>query len=98
MLYDLIPPDEMAKLFNEMAYEMLIAHKKGKTYVRVLEQMLMNPVAILGKDVRWTDAQEGRNEFIRMFFNAAHHHMNKKEKDSKPKNVKRTRKEVIANE
>ena len=98
MLLDLLPHDEMLKLTREMAYELLVAHKKSETYVKVLKQFLYMPVAIFGKDIAITHGNEGRNEFIRQLFNYAHQHMNEKNKDTKVKTVKRTRKEVIANE
>lgn len=82
-------------LLNEMAYEILIVHKKAKEYSRMLEQMLMCPTAMLGKDLSWTWANEGRNEFIRAMINGAHKHMNQKPKDNTIKKVKRSRKEVV---
>ncbi len=89
------PTNPLITLLNEMCYEILISHKKGKEYTRMIEQMLMHPVAMLGKDVCWTYAHEGRNEFLRAMLNGANKHMNEKQKDNKVKTVKRSRKAVI---
>lgn len=98
MLNNKIPDNEIANLFNEMCYEILVKHTKGATYVRLIEQMLMMPVVMLGKDLCWSQANEGRNEFLRSMFNGAYKCMNAKPKDNKIKKVTRSKKDPLKNE
>ncbi len=90
MLNDRIPDDELENLLGEMFYELLVKHKNGKTYCRVLEHLLMKPVFIFGKDVHLSSGFEGRNEFIRRMFNWANAFMTQPLKDKKIKKVQRT--------
>jgi hypothetical protein len=98
MLINDIPIEERQNLFNEMCYELFIKHKKGQTYARIMELILMNPVAIFGKEIDWTFGNEGRNEFIRHMFNSTKHFMNKKPTDNKVKKVNRTLKNPALSE
>lgn len=77
-----IKHEDVPELFNEMCYEIFVRHKKGETYVRIMELMLMRPVAMFGKQIDWTFGNEGRNDFIRNMFNAADAFMNKDQKDT----------------
>ena len=89
---------ENINTFNQMCYELLVAHKNSKQHILLLEELLKRPVAILTKDISITWANEGRNDFIRNMLNSAHHFMNNKQHDDKVKTVKRKRREVINND
>ena len=78
-------------LFNQMAFDLIYTTKNGKQYKEFLQKQLMFPVAILGKDLSITWANEGRNDYIRNLLNGAEQHVIDMKNEGKPQTIKRTR-------